>query len=435
MLEQIRLKLLVPQNHTPISLPSTNITMQSSLLHVALQTNQAITRVLCPYTSVLYYDNPTKKFCCGKPGLIWKVLNFGLMTYLGILMVPLILYDALSHPGKYSTFRIFWLTLQFIYSVSIFSFSWVLFSHGHDFVLSLNAIHSYMGSSNSPGYFRIYWKASQVAPIKMVFGSKNKLKNNSGKLDLIGGSALFISVSMSAISVLLPGLCLYQNLDCPYYILEYILPVDSRSFLVSVVFFLARCFVVTSLIVEGITTMRTLGVAGISLFHHIEQIIKWLSAMPQPCLLKWRRFRVAFFPGVLPLSWLVAINLAMIFLLEVLCITASVVAIGTLPWYEYGYFPLVTCVAGVVLMIMFYEMVSCYRESYFLRQKWVHYCGGREARSRNQRDMSLLFRTLKSMQPISIRYGSLGTITTETRTSYYYGVLEYSINAILACRS
>lgn len=112
----------------------------------------------------------------------------------------------------------------------------------------------------------------------------------------------------------------------------------------------------------------------------------------------------------------------------------SVVVAGKVSWTLYVFFPLFGGMAITIVAIMFYLLVFMGEDCSRLRNKWVWYCGMELSQHREKLEIKIFIQTWKSLKNIGYSYGSWGTITKATRTDYFGSLVNYSMNAILACR-
>lgn len=159
---------------------------------------------------------------------------------------------------------------------------------------------------------------------------------------------------------------------------------------------------------------------AITTFQNVNACVSKLFATISPRQRAWKALKVTLVQLSPLTSPLLAVYLGMVFLLEILCITASVLALGRVPWYMYMFFPRIGVQAFVVRIVMFNKLIFIYEASERLQQRWILWCAMKGSKCFFRWKVKLKFRQLKALQPIGFSYSSLGTITkTQERITIF----------------
>lgn len=127
----------------------------------------------------------------------------------------------------------------------------------------------------------------------------------------------------------------------------------------------------------------------------------------------------------------IAALLCMVYPTIILCNTVILTLNNIMPWYLYTFFLLcwilLTSIAVIVLgLVVAVDQMSCK-----LREQWKYSCTFLKG---NLFRMKYVSRLVRSLKPIGIPYGTLGTFTSTTRTDFFNSIFENSINATLALK-
>lgn len=130
---------------------------------------------------------------------------------------------------------------------------------------------------------------------------------------------------------------------------------------------------------EVCNSLRFLAMFAITGFQNIQSCVSRLFlSNPKPSA--WRALMLVL-AYVYSFSFpLLSLQLGMIFWLEIVYITGSVLAAGQIPWYMYIFFPWIGMQAFVIIVVLFSKIVYIHMESMILKQHWVLWCTRRGSR-------------------------------------------------------
>lgn len=263
---------------------------------------------------------------------------------------------------------------------------------------------------------------------------KNNFLMANGKVDVFGMISIWIVVAGGIMQIVVPCAFMWQELD--FVILP--LKLNQRlgfelPFFGKVMFHVIRVLFVLSTFTEIFLFIRTYTTYGILIFRGIELCHSLLLSQPVNMVMIMEHCRLRIAVSVIRdfIAVLLAVVLAGLYAYLILSSTVVLTMGDVMTWYLYDFFFLSECLTICVVGVVLGLAVSVDRMSAKLLTKW------KRSSCRFKffpRQMRLLRRKVRSVKPIGIPYGSLGTFTAATRTDYFYSLTLNSINAALAVR-
>lgn len=421
--------------------------MYSPLLQFTLNLNQKITDKVYRYRSAIYWDQTQGKFSLENikfPNLLpWKLINYGIIVCIGMPSCLFVLLNTLHTPGIYHLFQVYAVSLLMMFAIIISGSCWTLSTYCTEIVFCLNGIKNLQSFIVSAPSLSIVHQESKTKPkstkLKQCVISKAKtIFYVNGKFDYVGMIAIGIVVSFACIPFFVPFAWVYLGIDSPRFVFDAYFPVNNRNTKTWLGILIIRLIIAFCCAVEGCTTFRTLALYAILWFQDFENCVNLLASM-LPNFSKWSALKSVFVTGNDALSSFISLYLGVVFLLEIVFITVSLVDMDNMPWFVYFNFPLFTGLSLIIISEIFSQAVRIHSGSSRLKQIWgwksakCMFVHGRE----NGFAKRLLQRSLKCIHPIAFNYGSygsMGTVTKRTRTDYYYSMLTYTASAIIASR-
>lgn len=410
--------------------------MYSSLQLVALSFHQSVTDNLYRYRSAINWDRYNNKWFVEPFNLfIWKFINFVVVGF-GVSTCAFVLVDAYYNPGKYHLFILFFILLECMLGITSILTCAIILENATDSVRGANTLQCLS--------FQLGYKTTSLVATNQMnkthIGNKAKsvhsslFVNANGQVDYVACLSIIFVVGLTLLSILLAPFALVMKWDAPYYLFKETFPnFDSNYDCQAYTIHLIRTFVAVSCVVEVCNTFRNVAMIALTTFQNIRLcVLKMFTVKPQVGY--WKALRFALIQLNALTSSLLSLNLGMIFLLEIICITASVVAVSHLPWYMYIFFPWIGIQVFAFIIVMFSMLIYIHSESKRLKHHWIWWCAGKWSKVFISWKLKVKYRQFMALQPIGFTYASLGTVTKSTRTDYYYSILNYSISSILANR-
>lgn len=271
---------------------------------------------------------------------------------------------------------------------------------------------------------------------RFLRNSSNKLLSicfDNNQLDGMGIISNMLALCFAVIPFVLPPIVFYMNTDVNFYIFQYVFLYQSSSTLLKVIVFCLRSIIVFLCTVEA-NSICNLSIILVFMFTLCRKCIQCLCSASYPYIRGYRALRILFIIANQFCSLLFSLYLGMTFYFIIICVTMSVVVAGQVSWTLYVFFPVFGGMAITIVAIMLYLLVFMGDDCSRLRNKWVWYCGMELSQHREKLEIKIFIKTWKSLKNIGYSYGSWGTITKATRTDYFGSLVNYSMNAILACR-
>lgn len=412
--------------------------MYTPLQVAALNLHQQITDKIYRYRSIINWDPVARKWFVESSSFTslwtWKFLNFVLIPF-GVSTCAFMFLDALHNPGKYKLLILFFVSIEFMLGITSIATCLVFLNYAPELVLAANAMRQMLSQlikdSATFSHSSLYRnKEAAKKPKQKIWKAKSSLCANP-KFDYTASILIFLLVGLSVIPMLLPVTGIIFKWDAPYYVFkEFKISSSGRWFVDHTVLFI-RILVAEFAVVEVCNTIRTFLMLFISWFEEIKICVSVLLKS-SPRLTTWHTLRVIILVANESLSILLSLYLGVTFLLEIICVTLSVVAADRFSWYTYMFFPWIGLLVLFGIGIIFYQMVFIHTESKRVKHSWILFCTKNKGKILNLWNVKIKVRELKALQPIGFTYGSLGTVKRATRTDYYFSILQYSANAILA---
>lgn len=410
--------------------------MYSSLQLFALSLHQTVTDQLYRYKSVINWNRDKQEWIVEHSNLfIWKFINFAVVGF-GISTCVFVLADAFSNPGKYKIFILFFALLEGMPGITSIITSVIILNKASYSVIAVNELQqlSIQLDGNSLTNLNADTRTKRRFKINKIGFQDNLSIYASGQVDFIGCISILTVVGTTLIPILITPIILVLKLDAPYYLIKEICTRFNSNFYDTTYMILSfRTFIAVCSVAEVCNTVRNVAVLALSTFQNIKLcVLKLFVEKPQPNI--WKMLKLVISQINAMTSPLLSAYLSMIFLVEIVCITSSVVAVGRLPWFMHLFFPWIAIQCFVAIMVIFSSLIYIHTASKQLKQRWMFLCTGNGNKLLNLWKVKIQRREVKALQPIGLTYASLGTVTKSTRTDYYYSILNYSISLILTSR-
>lgn len=417
--------------------------MFSPLILAAFGLNQVVTDKLNRYRWCFYWSRINQKLClktqCFFPHLfLWKFICYEIMLFGFIPCCIIVLYDALRNPEKYSIFQIFLFLIQTALVVTFTCSCWIVSTMGSELVLAFNAVNFLETQISKQIYCKKFENplAYRNRFFKKLFRnllSAYSILFDNGLFGFHGCICITVVIWFFTVPPFSTFVAIYYNLDVPYFVLVKLFPFLTKSVLCFKFVMILRTVGFYLVVTEITTACRTIGIIAIASSKALKSCVFRLSVQA-PDFKMWHALRIFFQIANIPVAYLLSLYLGPVFLMEILCISGAVLAIGKMPWFMYMIFPFIGIIAAVEIFVIFYELVYGHAGSIVLQKNWLVWYATVGNRSNSRFQLKVGRRILESMQPLAFNYSSMGHITKATRTDFYYSILSYSITLILLCR-
>lgn len=401
--------------------------MNSNTIFRLLELNQIITDKVYRYRPNIFWNHKSKCFLTEKRTLFWTFIN--LAIYLCIVLPGCIytLLHALYNSKNYDLFQMFAVTFQLLYSVAIFG-TYVVLSHFNELVPMLNELMHFESSLTHKSTNMV------CTPFKRKrFNEISTFCFHGTSFDKMSLISTGIILWYGVIPVLLTPVLIYCNMDLCFFIARTLLPLAHRNVFIKFSLPMVRFLILLCYLTEGSSTIRTLYILMVFMLTLFRKCVKQL-AKGNPFFKCWYALQILFLIANNFCLYLSTIYLGVTFYIIVICAAFSVLSLGNLHWTLYIFFPAIVSITFTAIAVLFQLCVNMDKESKNLKIKWLLFCVTAFNRVDCRFKMKMFYKTWKSLQIMSFSYGPWGTITTETRTNFFYALLEYSINVILAVR-
>lgn len=424
--------------------------------------NQRLTDIICPCRSLIYWESNSQQLKLEtrkRHTVPWQLINFCLVGGYSIPCMVIFLIQAFQDGDQVSALESLLACLQLSIWVTIFCTAVSYMKWSSEVVSFFNTLVSFetwlsrrysitfsKGLTLRQAWLKVSFinKLGRVSKIQFnkfrislstaeVFENKKlfqEIRLPDGKLDILGILANFLIFAFALMPPTLPWIMMWLELDFA------ILPVKGilshQAFQVRVAFHVIRIVAVVSVVSEGCQCLRSFGIYSLLLFRGLQscQTLLMSHSIGEVVLGEARRLNVLFAVIRKWIAWLLFVYLAYIYFAMVIATTVLIVFPEEVPILLYTFFALAWIIGASFGSILSSLVVSVDATSSKLRKNWQYSCSQLQKPSR----LKLLHKILRSLQPIAIPCGSLGTFTRGTRTEYFYSVTMNSISAILAFR-
>lgn len=406
----------------------------SPLYIQALSLNQWVTDTLFLYRQPPSWDPKSQQFCLEtrrRHTLPYLLVNFG---FLGLIWIPCLLsyfHQALYHPELVSAMEVMIIFCQLVLLVMVLCTAVAYQNHGTEQVGSLNEICLLEETlsekyANRPRRVRGHPR-QKVAPWWRNIMSQ--IRQPNGELDIFAIIAIWLIVTETALPPFLSLLGMWMEQDGIFLRFHHLLPQLTLS--EKVIFHLARAIVIITAVVEGCCCFRTLGVNSLVGVRGMFVCHTLLISQPisETAVGELRQLYVLFAMVKNMAAFLFSVYMGMLYLLLVAGVAMAVAQLGVMPWLLYLSIIQVGIISACFVVVLWFLVVGTDEQSSELHDSWKYSCS--QLRNSTELQRKILYRLLKSIQPIRIPYGSLGTFTKATRTDCFSSIMEHAINAIL----
>lgn len=238
--------------------------------------------------------------------------------------------------------------------------------------------------------------------------------------------------------------CIFE-LDAPYHFFKIIFPPAWYKGIWSrLLIFLLRSFIGTWCIADGLASINIFVIYAFILFrYYVDKLqrLKQHRQLVRNYLRQYNLLRLLFIPMNESLSLLLPTYLAVTYcgLLITNCI--CILGFNVVPWQFYVSIPFAGSMAICMLVVLWKMTTIVNDESNKLKVVWMSLLSIWYQKTTTlaiRKDQLLQGRSMKrevmALQPLSINYGTFGSMTFSTRRNYYYSLMVNSTDFILAMK-
>lgn len=374
--------------------------------------NQKITDTLCLHRTLLYWDKNSHKFKCEtrKRHLYpWFLGNFGIMGSCGIPCLLAYFFQGLHDHQRFSIIEGMAASLQVFCA----------------FAFIMLAIVTYESISELTSFL------NEVVIFEEMLHNKYFTDQGDCGPDTLGILANIIVVNFTMMLFFATGI--FIMLDIDFVILPFNQIYPELSFPLKVAFQVIRVIMVQWALMVAFHWDCTYSMIALLSFRAVQACHALLLSQPvsEVLLRELRQFHVLFtvVRDLFAVQFFTVLVLIYGVVVVCTCMVVTFYASVSLVLSVFVCLLWLICVFFTVLLLSM--CVSVDSMSSELHASWIHSCGQLKS---NRFQMKLIYRVLKSIKPIGIPYGTLGTFTRGTRTDYIYSIKNDSITAILAFR-
>lgn len=377
--------------------------------------------------------------------LPWIFANFLLLPWVAIFnSVVVIVSYSTSIYTDINILQLFIVVVQLLLTVTIVVGCYDMWQNSNQWALFLNCLLDFQCGRSTQrkslsGKWQPYRKQRQtfneLKSIKVNFRDMLYLSKDPNILDVYGLILNLVIFCSSGFQLIIPPFVFLFKLDSPYHFFRIVLPAHLYANPISHgAVQIVRIFIGSWSVCEGVNTIRTCVLYFFFLLRVYSQHLTALrnGRITEHSIIDYNALVVLYSLVNDSLRVVVPVYFGMIYWVLVLVQTLSVVGLNVFEWHFYISIPLCGFF-GLILMILAWKMAVLLDDhSRKLKGKWIIALADRENQWPHRRN--LLRKMVKALRPISISYGSLGTIRRATRVSYMYNMLSDTVQMILTVR-
>lgn len=399
----------------------------SPLIMSAIYLNETFLNKVSRYSRPVHWDLQNQHCFTSKLKnlLPWLLIHTLILPWVSIVNSTVVLYAYITN--RYTDLNILQISFLFIETflgliVALNAYDY--FTKASKWAAFMDSIMKFECHNSSPDHQS---KHSTSRPKKW-----NSLYLNDGTLDMYGIALNVVLLGCFTFFILIPPMLFYFELDAPYHFFKVVVPPKWYSFPpVNVIIQLVRLFISTWSLYEGMNITRT-SVFLFFLFLRVYTLnLRNLKKgkLSEQAISDYQALVILFSSGNESFSLIVPVYLGMIYWVMVILQTLTIFGFDKMEWHLYISIPY----AGVIItyaMIMAWKMAIVLDEqSRNLKTFWVD-----SIRGNKKKPGKIIRKTVEALRPISISYGSLGTITTSTRASYFESLMGDTVQMMLTLR-
>lgn len=404
----------------------------SPLYMQAQNVSQKFNDSLRIYRSPMYWDAQLQKFCSEsrrRHTWPWYFVNFGLI---GCFAIPCLIYFFLNRLFNRELLTMEELMVggfQLCVLFGLLCSAVIRVQHGSDFISFLNGIIMFERKLSLK-----YSRKGVIPPQKFSKARIGSLPMwlENGELDIIGIFALFLVLSFCSIPWVIPWIGLWFRFDFMALAFPYFFH-PSLSLSQKIPFHVTRVLITNWIIMEGANTYRLLGLSGPLIYEGILSChVFFLSQPVGVTVLRELRQLLLYFSVIRDL--LASMSVTQLGTLYAFLLDSFTIAIAMshiTPWYIRLFNGLIEFIIVTALVIVLNLITAIDVKSSELHEKWKYSSRFMSTPSFHKR---MLLKTTKSMKPISIPNGSLGTISRAMKADFFYSLSINSTNCVLGAR-
>lgn len=405
----------------------------SSLQTMALNWSQFLTDFVYKYGPPLSWDPVTQTFRLeSRPRRVycWLFINYGIVGALQFLGSGIFFANVLStlHLAYESTLKIvFAIGITAMSTATLFTcISYRLwFQELYEFYNKILIFEFSLWIRYSSGPTRVLATVTN-SRLKTWRLRMESIRLPTGELDLLGVFSIFLVVGFSIIPPFLPWIGIWMNVDIPFATIQRLLDTYEELKLFAVSFRVACTCLLTAEICNCFRFLSAIAILG---FRSLEscQSLLLTQSIGDAVLGELNQFRILFSFVRNWMAFLFCTFLALVFVLLMACVTGLVIMVNTAPWYLQFFIALIALITASIITIILYLVISIDQKSSALYQSWMLSLSQHPCNLKRRQ----LYKILKSIQPVRIPYGTLGTFKKATRTDFFSSLIVHSLNCIL----
>lgn len=396
----------------------------------ALTWSQWVTDSIFRYRSFVYWDKGLIRFVReSRPrhNIPFLLSNYGLI---GSFIIPgLITFflQSLRHPEQASIIQLISAGTQLFISIEALVTAVAYLKWGSEWLDFLQKIIIFEFST---------WKKYAVSSPKARQknrGMFRQIRLPNGEVDWIGLVAISLVPACAVIPFFLPSIAMWLELDTVFLISQHLIVVPDLSSHGSIIYYLCRLIVCTWHTIELCNCVRVLALCAILSFKAIHSCHSFLmvQTLSDEVLKELTQLRIITTDVLDFTAFLFSIHLSCMYCIVIMCTTLAVTTVNLIPWHFYAFVVLIGSINLAIVVIVLFLVVSVDRSSLDLQSRWMQSCGDLTISVYSRR---LFYKTLISIQPIRVPYGTLGSFTGTTRTDFLHSLATNSINSIVTLR-
>lgn len=383
----------------------------------ALHLNHQIQRHIFHYIQPFHWDKSKERFVPFTSWVLlipWVIINFILIPWAQVISGSGILISyVLTWYTDFNILQLFLVCTYVLFGFPVIATTSNFLYKSKEWIIFLNTI-VHLGKPNSVEKY-----------------SRNEEHEN---FDKFGAGLIGMELFIFFVSITVPVFLISLDLDTPYLLYKLIIPPHWYSILWKrTLLQIIRVIAFSLSAAEYYTIGRTFIVYLYVLLGCYKNHLNTLGNLEVTCeaVIKYRELCILFSVISEPLSFTVSAWLGAAYWGGLICNTLAILGFSKMDWRFYVGIPM----AGVIVfvnLIIAWDLATLVDE----RSKWVK--GGWESFLGHCK-MSLFERRIwrkvvTSLRPISIKYGTMGTMKRSTRRAYLYSLVSDTLEMIIAMK-
>lgn len=429
--------------------------------------NQKVSKYLCLHRFIIYWDTDSHQFLTEtrqRHLFLWRLGNFGVIGGCAIPCSLVYLLLAINNPKPISPLKFLVAGIQLCLALAVVVTCSTYAHYSSEKVSFLNKIvtfeatlrRKYFRCNNplktyqqrplshvsiekigslaekiSKKYFmyskRLCKQSQKILPTPFTKQTFSGIWLANGEIDVVGILAYFLTIAFTIIPTVMPCVAIFLEVD--FAILPFKQLISETHIILKISFYAARITLVVWFFVELCQCYRNFTIGELLVFRGLSLCHTLFRSQPIGALvLGDLRQLYVLFAVIWDMTATLFFTTLALFYVTLVIFTILLVTVPV-PWQLNIFFILGWLMTAFGIEIILSLVVSLDLISSDLQKTWLYSCTQVKA---TRATMQLLYRLVKSVKPMGIPYGSLGTFQKATRTSYFVSVAFNSISAILA---